>query len=77
MSSFKIFITQYMKSIYQIVIDIRKPRTDDDVKAMIRRNFTYEYEFYYFCKQRLYKQYLAINLIKLQAKKKTLLFKIK
>uniref|UniRef100_A0A1B0BCI4 Uncharacterized protein n=1 Tax=Glossina palpalis gambiensis TaxID=67801 RepID=A0A1B0BCI4_9MUSC len=29
----------------------RKPQIDDDVKATIRRNFTYEYEFYYFCNQ--------------------------
>ncbi|KAL9906890.1 uronyl 2-sulfotransferase homolog pip-like [Glossina fuscipes fuscipes] len=49
----------------------RKPQIDDDVKATIRRNFTYEYEFYYFCNQSIYKQYLAINLIKLQAKKNT------
>ncbi|XP_061393620.1 heparan sulfate 2-O-sulfotransferase pipe-like [Musca vetustissima] len=45
----------------------RKPKVDDDVRAMIRKNFTHEYEFYYFCKQRLYKQYLAANLKELQA----------
>ncbi|XP_037933842.1 heparan sulfate 2-O-sulfotransferase pipe isoform X2 [Teleopsis dalmanni] len=39
----------------------RKPHIDDDVKAMIRKNFTNEYDFYYFCKQRLYKQYLALR----------------
>ncbi|KAH8269943.1 hypothetical protein KR018_000119 [Drosophila ironensis] len=40
----------------------RKPRIDPDVREMVRRNFTNEYEFYYFCKQRLYKQYLALQL---------------
>lgn len=45
----------------------RKPKVDPDVKEMIRKNFTHEYEFYYFCKQRLYKQYLAANLKELQA----------
>ncbi|XP_012157989.2 heparan sulfate 2-O-sulfotransferase pipe [Ceratitis capitata] len=40
----------------------RKPKIDADVKEMIRKNFTNEYDFYYFCKQRLYKQYLAVSL---------------
>ncbi|KAH8327806.1 hypothetical protein KR067_000415 [Drosophila pandora] len=40
----------------------RKPHIDRDVREMVRRNFTNEYEFYYFCKQRLYKQYLALQL---------------
>ncbi|XP_017072088.1 heparan sulfate 2-O-sulfotransferase pipe-like [Drosophila eugracilis] len=40
----------------------RKPQIDPDVRKMVRRNFTNEYEFYYFCKQRLYKQYLALQL---------------
>ncbi|XP_017137599.1 heparan sulfate 2-O-sulfotransferase pipe-like [Drosophila miranda] len=44
----------------------RKPFIEPEVKAMIRRNFTNEYEFYYFCKQRLYKQYLALNLNELE-----------
>ncbi|EDW76757.2 uncharacterized protein Dwil_GK19619, partial [Drosophila willistoni] len=39
----------------------RKPKVDADVREMVRRNFTYEYEFYNFCKQRLYKQYLALQ----------------
>ncbi|XP_036336969.1 heparan sulfate 2-O-sulfotransferase pipe-like [Rhagoletis pomonella] len=42
----------------------RKPKIDPDVKEMMRRNFTNEYDFYNFCKQRLYKQYLALNLNK-------------
>ncbi|XP_012158160.1 heparan sulfate 2-O-sulfotransferase pipe-like [Ceratitis capitata] len=40
----------------------RKPHIDKDVKEMIRKNFTNEYDFYYFCKQRLYKQYIALKL---------------
>ncbi|XP_017840006.1 uncharacterized protein LOC108597898 [Drosophila busckii] len=44
----------------------RKPFIEPEVKEMIRRNFTNEYEFYYFCKQRLYKQYLALNLKQLE-----------
>ncbi|KAH8373529.1 hypothetical protein KR009_012428 [Drosophila setifemur] len=40
----------------------RKPHIDPDVREMVKRNFTNEYEFYHFCKQRLYKQYLALQL---------------
>lgn len=45
----------------------RKPKIDEDVKEMIRKNFTHEYDFYHFCKQRLYKQYLAVSMKELQA----------
>ncbi|XP_070064450.1 heparan sulfate 2-O-sulfotransferase pipe isoform X7 [Drosophila virilis] len=44
----------------------RKPKIDADVKAMIRRNFTHEYDFYYFCKQRLFKQYIALKRTELE-----------
>ncbi|XP_068148915.1 heparan sulfate 2-O-sulfotransferase pipe-like [Drosophila tropicalis] len=44
----------------------RKPFIEPEVKELIRRNFTHEYEFYHFCKQRLYKQYLALNLNQLE-----------
>ncbi|EDV97964.1 GH14412 [Drosophila grimshawi] len=44
----------------------RKPTVDEDVKAMVRRNFTHEYDFYYFCKQRLYKQYIALKRMDLE-----------
>lgn len=40
----------------------RQYAIDADVRAIVRRNFTREYDFYYFCKQRLYKQYLALQL---------------
>lgn len=45
----------------------RKPKIDADVKEIIRKNFTHEYEFYHFCKQRLYKQYLAVGMKDLHA----------
>jgi len=44
----------------------RKPFIEPEVKDLIRKNFTNEYEFYHFCKQRLYKQYLALNLKELE-----------
>ncbi|KQS44236.1 heparan sulfate 2-O-sulfotransferase pipe isoform X6 [Drosophila erecta] len=38
-----------------------KPKISERIKQIMRANFTQEYEFYYFCKQRLYRQYFAIN----------------
>ncbi|XP_070064452.1 heparan sulfate 2-O-sulfotransferase pipe isoform X8 [Drosophila virilis] len=38
-----------------------KPKIGEHIKSLVRANFTLEYEFYYFCKQRLYRQYFAIN----------------
>ncbi|KAH8408064.1 hypothetical protein KR222_008435, partial [Zaprionus bogoriensis] len=34
---------------------------DEDVEAYLRQQFAYELELYNFCKQRLYKQYIAIK----------------
>ncbi|XP_035784731.1 heparan sulfate 2-O-sulfotransferase pipe-like isoform X2 [Anopheles albimanus] len=39
-----------------------KPPVSEEIKELVRRNFTKEIEFYQFCKQRLYKQYLATQL---------------
>lgn len=39
-----------------------KPPVSEEVKDIVRRNFTKEIEFYQFCKQRLHKQYLALKL---------------
>ncbi|CAD7083099.1 unnamed protein product [Hermetia illucens] len=39
-----------------------KPPVSEEVKEIVRRNFTREIEFYQFCRQRLHKQYLAVNL---------------
>ncbi|XP_030387993.1 heparan sulfate 2-O-sulfotransferase pipe-like [Scaptodrosophila lebanonensis] len=52
---------KYQKTLRNRNRNNRKPRVDADVRAMVRRNFTHEYEFYYFCRQRLYKQYIAIK----------------
>ncbi|XP_019769709.2 heparan sulfate 2-O-sulfotransferase pipe [Dendroctonus ponderosae] len=41
-----------------------KPPVSEEVKELVRKNFTREIEFYEFCKQRLHKQYLALKLKK-------------
>ena len=38
-----------------------KPHVSPEVKNYIKSNFTTEIEFYNFCRQRLYKQYLTIK----------------
>ena len=42
--------------------NIYKPKVDEKVKDVVRKNFTREMEFYDFCRQRLYMQYAALNL---------------
>jgi len=42
--------------------NIYKPKTAEATKDIVRKNFTRELEFYDFCKQRLHKQYMALNL---------------
>lgn len=44
--------------------NIYKPPVSEEVKMTVRQNFTREIEFFEFCKQRLHKQYLALNLNK-------------
>ncbi|KAF2901601.1 hypothetical protein ILUMI_04588 [Ignelater luminosus] len=39
-----------------------KPPVSEEVKEIVRRNFTKEIEFYQFCKQRLHKQLFALRL---------------
>ncbi|XP_071057470.1 heparan sulfate 2-O-sulfotransferase pipe isoform X2 [Onthophagus taurus] len=39
-----------------------KPPVSEEVKDIVRQNFTKEIEFYEFCKQRLQKQYYALKL---------------
>lgn len=39
-----------------------KPMVSEAVKDIVRKNFTREIEFYQFCRQRLYRQRLALNL---------------
>ncbi|XP_039963866.1 heparan sulfate 2-O-sulfotransferase pipe-like [Bactrocera tryoni] len=57
------------KNIYYMGLnkDIRnynpmKPHISEDIKNMLRKNFTREIEFYQFCRQRLHKQYIALKL---------------
>lgn len=40
-----------------------KPPVSEEIKNLVRRNFTREIEFYEFCRQRLHKQQLALNMI--------------
>jgi len=42
--------------------NIFKPPVAEATKDIVRKNFTRELEFFDFCKQRLHKQYLALNL---------------
>nr|XP_014280499.1 heparan sulfate 2-O-sulfotransferase pipe [Halyomorpha halys] len=39
-----------------------KPPVSEEVKDIVRRNFTREVEFYHFCRQRLHRQLLALKL---------------
>jgi hypothetical protein len=39
-----------------------KPPVSEEVKEIVRRNFTREIEFYHFCRQRLHRQLLALRL---------------
>lgn len=39
-----------------------KPPVSEEVKDMVRRNFTREIDFYMFCRQRLHRQLLALRL---------------
>lgn len=43
-----------------------KPHISEDIKNMLRKNFTREIEFYQFCRQRLHKQYIALKLNELK-----------
>ena len=42
--------------------NIYKPKTAESTKDIVRKNFTRELECFEFCKQRLHKQYMALNL---------------
>ena len=62
-NSHKYFIDQIQKY-SKINRNIYKPTTAEATKEIVRKNFTRELEFFDFCKQRLHKQYLALNLDK-------------
>ncbi|XP_013115762.2 heparan sulfate 2-O-sulfotransferase pipe-like [Stomoxys calcitrans] len=65
------YIPKYFRGVTQLYYDglakekrnnnTWKPKIREEVKEIVRKNFTREYEFYHFCKQRLYRQYLALN----------------
>lgn len=41
--------------------NIYKPPTPEYIRHILTHNFTMEIEFYEYCKQRLYKQFLAVS----------------
>lgn len=43
-----------------------KPPVTEEVKNIVRQNFSREIEFFKFCKQRLHRQFLAANLLDLK-----------
>jgi hypothetical protein len=43
--------------------NLYKPPVSEAVKDIVRANFTRETEFYQFCRQRLHRQYQALNLV--------------
>ena len=43
-----------------------KPHISEEIKNIVRKNFTREIEFYQFCRQRLHRQYLALKLPQLK-----------
>ena len=65
---FQSFYVPYVSDEVQIFSKINrniyKPTTAEATKDIVRKNFTRELEFFDFCKQRLHKQYMALNLDK-------------
>ena len=62
---FKGALNTYWEEIHmfsKINRNIYKPPVSEATKEIVRRNFTREIEFFEFCKQRLHKQYMALNL---------------
>ena len=56
------FISDQVHRFSKVNKNIYKPKVDEKVKDVVRKNFTRELEFYEFCKQRLYMQYAALKL---------------
>ena len=61
---FMIQISDEVQIFSKINRNIYKPSVAEATKDIVRKNFTRELEFFDFCKQRLHKQYLALNLDK-------------
>ena len=57
-------ISDEMKNFRSINRNIYKPSVSEATKEIVRQNFTRELEFFDFCKQRLHRQYMALNLDK-------------
>jgi dermatan/chondrotin sulfate uronyl 2-O-sulfotransferase UST len=73
LSVFEKYIPQFFRGATQVYAEggdafhkinknVFKPPVSELVKDIVRKNFTREIEFYQFCRQRLHKQYLAVNL---------------
>lgn len=52
-----------IRSLDKINKNLFKPPVSEEVKNLVRQNFTREIEFYKFCKQRLHKQFLAATMM--------------
>jgi dermatan/chondrotin sulfate uronyl 2-O-sulfotransferase UST len=73
LSVFEKYVPQFFRGATQVYAEggdyfhkinknVFKPPVSEHVKDIVRKNFTREIEFYQFCRQRLHKQYLAVNL---------------
>ncbi len=54
-------VHKQMKAMQQFNKNKFKPKVAKWAKDMLRTNFSVEFEFYEFCKQRLLRQYLAVK----------------
>ena len=61
-NTFSVFSSDQIQKFSKINRNIYKPKVEEATKVVVRQNFTRELEFFDFCKQRLHKQYLALNL---------------
>ena len=41
--------------------NVHKPNVSNEIKNLVKANMTLEFEFYNFCRQRLFRQSIAIN----------------
>ena len=57
-----------MEEFRKINKNIYKPPVSEEIKEIVRRNFTKEIEFYQFCRQKLHKQFVALKLAQSQPK---------
>lgn len=62
------YVPAYFKGVQNIVaksakinVNKIKPKVSQNIRNLIKQNFTAEIEFYEYCKQRLLRQYLAIK----------------